>query len=154
MITITGVELDFEKMLEDEEGYTIYFTSGVYETNAAIRTIEPAIIRLNINDYTDFNLEAFDIYYKPQTLTYSIIQQEAESTTNICPTYGIQLGGFVVNGCNLSFTYPKSIDVRYVRAYEDVSFDEGYENESEIIDITVDTLPFTPEFSPEFAVQL
>ena len=49
MTTITGMTLDFDKMLEDK--WAIYFNSGVYQNINQLITTEPVIMRLNMEDY-------------------------------------------------------------------------------------------------------
>ncbi len=147
MIEVQGVGLDFELMLADS--WALYFTSGVYQGNGVIKTISPAIIRLKKSDYADYNLEVFDVFYNPFTSDYAVTQREAGTLVpNICDD-GIHLGGFIVNDCILTFTYPLSENVTYTRPFEDPAFNEGYENRS-LITENGTAASFNIDFSDEF----
>ena len=149
MEKIIGMVLDYENMQADK--WVLKLTSGTYEGDGVIRTVEPATIKLNKSDYTDLQLEVFDLYYNPFNNQYNTVQRTDEfDNANYCPDYGYHLGGYMINGCNLRFMYPISDDVEYVRPFTD-EFSDGYVDDSVIVDTNV-TRPsaFSFDFNLDF----
>ena len=153
MITITGIALDFEKM--DQSQWILYFTSGLYEAPGVMKNVEPAVINLTKEDYSENNLDVFNVYYEPTRGVYNIILSDPEvEDPNFCPDYGVHLGGYMIADCNLKFMYPESKDVCYVRPYSD-AFNDGYIDESSSCVISEDELicrSFNLDFSFDYLV--
>lgn len=137
MTTITGMALDYDKMLADK--WTLYFTEGVYEGDRVLKSIAPAIMRLKMSDYAEQDLEMFDVFIEPLSSEYTLAKRTAGTEIpDNCTEQGIHLGGFLVDGCQLRFTYPISDEVEYIRPYEDDAFDDGFIDIDEIVPVDED----------------
>jgi len=149
MEQIIGMVLDFENMTKDK--WILKLTEGTYKSAGVIRTVEPVIIKLNKDDYTNYQLEIFDLYYDPYKNKYNTIQRpETFDDSNYCPDFGYHLGGYMINGCVLRFLYPVSTTVEYVRPFSD-EFSDGFVDDSIVVNSNVwRPAPFNSDFNLDF----
>ena len=103
-------------------------------------------------DYTDKNLEMFDVFLKPLYGEYTIIQRPAGAEIpDNCAEQGVHLGGFLVDGCKLRFTYPITNTVEYIRPFLDEAFDDGFIDTDEIVVVDADNYTsFSLDFNLDF----
>ena len=117
------VILDFAKTLTDY--WTLHFTDGVYFTNGSVKEIQPFMVELQPKDFKSMNNEIFNLYYNILTgLVYYKNKTEDASCTN-----DKYIGGFIVDGCDLKFLFPKDQCLRYIREFDDEFTDEFIKRE-------------------------
>ena len=142
--TLTGVQLDFDKITQDE--WTLYLTGGQYLNFNQLRTVEPGIIHLREYDFEE--LLKYNVYYNPNKNQYNIIKEEKEPE-NICSYYGLHLGSFVIQGCSIKWQYPEDGCVKYVRGFSD-GFNAGFEDKINKDKCEDGCKSFSIEFTTEF----
>ena len=138
----TGIGLDFEKIENDQ--WTLYFTAGSWLYNNQIATLEPAIIHLSPDDYSENII--YDVYFSRKYNAYYIKEDKMDCTQDL------YLGGFMIIGCELRYFLPPHIcedtEEIYVRAFDE-AFNEGYEEPK--VDICGDICqPYNDDFGPDF----
>ena len=107
-------------------------------------------IKLHKDDYTDHQLEVFDLYYDPEKDKYETIQRTEDfDDANYCPDFGYHLGGYLIEGCKLRFIYPTSDTVEYIRPYSD-EFSDGYVDDTIVVDKTGEIIAFSADFNLDF----
>lgn len=108
---LTGVEIDPTKSSTTD--WSIYFTGGTYEDNNFIKTIEPFLIRLNKNDYSNsMNGSAWNIMYN--YFTGDVQLQKVGD--NVCSN-SVDIGGFMLLDCEIRFILPNNPCIQYNRVF-------------------------------------
>ena len=142
-----GLGLNYEAM--DQDQWALYFNPGTWLYNNQLRTLEPAIIRLDPSNYAE--LMIYDVYYSGLKNLYYIIPAESEEPC----TNDLYLGGFMIKGCDLTYIYPDNftceIDGKiYIKSFS-TAFNQGsFLPEGTIEECGDICQPFNNDFSSDF----
>lgn len=146
--TITGVQLDFDKILNDE--WVIYITQGNYLSFNQLRVVSPGIINLKDSYHNFQELIKYDVFYNPSNNQYNISESKDE-TNNFCNS-AVHLGSFVIQGCRVKWMYPENDCITYQRGFQP-DFSAGFRTKISK-DCEVGCQSFNIDFSTEFNTEL
>ena len=148
MPILSGVEIDINK--SSNSNWIINFTGGTYEDTGFIKTIEPFIIKLIPDEYSEFiNGSAWNIMYNYYTGDIKLV---SVGGTDIC-TSSVDIGGFILSaGCQIKFILPKDECMVYNRLFTP-EYDTDYDSTDSTYDkCDTTTGDFNIDFNPDYDV--
>ena len=117
------VILDFARTFTDY--WTLHFTDGIYFKHGTVKEIQPFMVELQPNDFKNQNNEIFNLYYNE--LSGGVYyKNKAEPPECSNDKY---IGGFMVNGCDLKYLFPKDQCLRYIREFDEEFSDKFVKEE-------------------------
>jgi len=144
---IKGLGLNYEAM--DQDQWTLYFNPGTWLYNNQLRTLEPAVMRLDPSNYTE--LMIYNVYYSGlKNLYYIVPAGSEESCTN-----DLHLGGFMIKGCDLTYIYPDNFNCEIDGKTYIKTFNSAFNRESFLPEGTTEECgdtcqSFNNDFSSDF----